>query len=61
MDADREESLLFLLEWEEQRDRWLGLPEADRIVLVRNLARLMVQMAEAGTSDEYGEDQGTAS
>ena len=41
MDADREASLLSLLDWEEQRDRWLAIPEADRMSRVRNLARLM--------------------
>ena len=52
MEVERELTLLSLLEWEEQQERWLSVLEADRMVVVQELARLMVRMAEAEASDE---------
>ena len=56
MDADREQSLLALLEWEERRDRWLEVPSASRERVIEELARLMVRIAlEEPEHDSPGE------
>ncbi len=52
MEADRELSLLALLEWEERLEAWLRSPAADREVLVRTLAELMVRQADLEMRDE---------
>ena len=56
MDAQQEQSLLALLEWEERRDRWLAVPEADRVRLVETLARVMIRIADRGVGNEHSED-----
>ncbi|MDE0125866.1 MAG: hypothetical protein OXN97_14935 [Bryobacterales bacterium] len=52
MDTDRELSLLALLEWEDRVDAWLRLPAADREMVVRTLAELMVRQADREVGDE---------
>jgi len=61
MDTDRMQPLLALLEWEEERDRWLRIPEECRERVVRDLARLLIRMAEAEAGNEREEDPDQAS
>ena len=61
MTEDRELPLLALLEWEERWHRWHSVPEQDRAQLVRELARVMVRMADGERTDERGKDCGDAS
>ena len=54
-------NLLALLEHEERQARWSSLREASCEQLLDELARLMLQPADAEAGDEGGEaDQGTA-
>ena len=57
MDAQQEQSLLALLEWEERRDRWLAVPAPDRMRLIESLAQVLIRIADRGADDERGEDQ----
>ena len=59
--TDLQANLLALLEHEERQARWASLPEASREQLLDELARLMLQAADAEAGDERGEaHQGTA-
>lgn len=49
-----EGTLLALLEYEERLARWESLPEAAREEAVEQLARMMLQVVERGSSDETG-------
>ena len=59
--TDLQPNLMALLEHEERQARWASLPEASREPLLEELARLMLQAADAEAGDEGREaDQGTA-
>ena len=57
----RELPLLAVLAWEARWDRWYAVPPASRERLVRELARVMVRLADAESRDEHGEDCASAS
>ena len=61
MPENRELPLLALLAWEERWHRWRSVPEPDRVQPVRELARVMIQMAAGERTDEGRKDCGDAS
>lgn len=53
--------LLAMLAWQERWDRWHAAPQENRQLLVRELARVMVRLADAESRHEHDEqDHGPA-
>ena len=57
----RELPLLTALAWEERWDRWHAVPQENRHRLVRELARVMIRLADAESRHEHDEDCSPAS
>ncbi len=57
MAQDRERTLLSLLEWREQQQRWESIPEEARQAFIEVLADLMIRVA-AREQDDDGTDHG---
>ena len=57
----RELPLLTVLAWEERWDRWNAVPQESRRRLVRELARVMIRLADAESRNEHDEDCSPAS
>ena len=57
MDANLEQTLFSLLEWQDRQQRWESLPEAARREFVAELARLMERLA-VREQDGDGSDHG---
>ena len=57
----RELPLLTVLAWEERWERWYAVPPDSRQRLVRELARVMIRLADAESRHEHDEDRDPAS
>ena len=57
----RELPLLTVLEWEERWAHWHAVPQESRHRLVRELARVMIRLADAESRHEHDEDCSPAS
>ena len=60
-EEQQELPLLTVLAWEERWERWHAVPPDRRQRLVRELARVMIRLADAESRNEHDEDCGPAS
>jgi hypothetical protein len=60
-EEQRELPLLTVLAWEARWDRWNAVPQESRRRLVRELARVMIRLADAESRNEHDEDRSPAS
>ena len=60
-EEQRELPLLTVLAWEARWERWNAVPQESRQRLVRELARVMIQLADAESRNERDQDCSPAS